>query len=416
MKIALVSEHANPLAVTDGAPAGGQHVLVGGLAAALAHRGDEVTVYTRRDSRDRPERVAVAPGYTVVNVAAGPAKSLSDTDVFGHTGAFAECLDAQWSTDRPDVAHAFCWMSGLATQLAARAYGVPTVQTFGTLVTVEHQHGEQSSNVDARLKLEKLVAKHATWVAATCTDDAFELIRLGRARSSISVVPCGVDTDTFSVDGSAIERGAHQRIIAVGKMLPRNGFDTVIQALPNIPDAEYVIVGGPERKRLARDPEVRRLRALAAELGVADRVVFMGAVPHRDMPAVLRSADVVTCTPSHDSLGLVSLEAMACGVPVVGSAVGGMLDTVVNDVTGQVVPTGRPRECAEVLTTILRDSFLRRSLGLAGRDRACARFSWDRAAVDASRTYEHLTADLTHQMARSGWGSSRETRICDRHV
>ena len=111
---------------------------------------------------------------------------------------------------------------------------------------------------------------------------------------------------------------------------------------------------------------------------------------------------MVTCTPWYEPFGIVPLEAMACGVPVVASAVGGMLDTVVHDVTGYFVPPGRPRECAEAVS-ILRDSFLRRSLGLAGRDRACARYSWDRVADDTLRIYERLVAIGDHEQAtRSG--------------
>jgi len=395
MKIAMVSECANPLAAFDGIHAGGQSVHVAGLSAAMVRQGHEVTVYTRRDDQAGPERVSSPGGYSVVQVNAGPAKQLSAGDVLSHTGTFAEYLDTQWEADPPDVAHAYFWMSGLATQLAARSHEIPTVQTFRTLGVVEKRHGAQSAHLDARLKLEKLVAKHATWVVATCTDEQFELLRVGRSRSRMSVVPCGVDIDTFSTEGPVADRLDRHRIVAVGNMLPHSGFDTMIEALPSVPDAEYVIVGGPDRRRLARNPEVKRLRALAEELGVQNRVVFLGAVAHAGMPAILRSADVVTCTPSYGSFGLVALEAMACGIPVVASAVGGMVDTVVDDVTGRLVMPQRPRECAEAVTAILRDSFLRRSLGLAGRDRACARYSWDRVAADTCRVYERLVTAET---------------------
>ena len=164
----------------------------------------------------------------------------------------------------------------------------------------------------------------------------------------------------------------------------------MIQALPAIPDAEYVIVGGPDAAYLDADPEMLRLRVLAERLGVVDRVRFTGSVSREDMPALLRSADVVACTPWYESFGIVPLEAMASGVPVVATAVGGMLDTVVHEVTGMLVPPKRPRECAEVVSGILRDSFLRRSLGLAGRDRACACYSWDRVATGTVRVYERL--------------------------
>lgn len=394
MKIAMVSEHASPLAGVGGVATGGQSVQVAELSAAMTRCGHEITVYTRRNDPHGPERVRTPQGYTVVHVPAGPPEQLSRDNLIEHMSAFAQYLDAQWDIERPDVAHAHFWSSGVATQLAARAKSVPTVLTLHTLGVVERRHhGTENTSSPARLKLEKLVAAHATWVAATCTDEVFELVRLGRSRTRISVVPCGVDLDRFSTEGTIAERGERHRIIAVGRLLPRKGFDTMIQALPGIPDAEYVIVGGPDFGQLSSDPEVCRLRTLAAELGVADRVVFTGALPRSDMPAILRSADVVTCTPWYESFGIVPLEAMACGVPVVASAVGGMLDTVVHDVTGRLVTPRNPRECAEAVSNILRDSFLRRSLGLAGRDRACARYSWGRVAADTVRIYERLVTE-----------------------
>ncbi len=408
MKIAMISEHASPLAVLGGVDAGGQNVHVAELSAAMARRGHEVTVYTRREDKDSPERVQTEQGYTVVHVPAGPPERLPKDKLLEHMSAFAQYLDEQWRIERPDVAHAHFWMSGIATQLAARAQSVPTVQTFHALGHVKRRHqGAKDTSPAARITLEKLVATHATWVAATCTDEVFELVRMGRSRTRISVVPCGVDLDKFSTDGPVAERTATNRIVAVGRLVPRKGFDTMIQALPAIADAEYVIVGGPDHGRLDADPEVRRLRALARRLGVAGRVKFAGALPRADMPAMLRSADVVTCTPWYEPFGIVPLEAMACGVPVVATAVGGMLDTVVHDVTGRLVTPRRPRECAEAVSTVLRDSFLRRSLGLSGRDRACARYSWDRVATDTLRIYERLvSAYATHTALPSDLGQA----------
>lgn len=375
MKIAMVSD------ITDG-----QGVHVAGLSTALVRAGHDVTVYTRRREAGSPERVLAPGGYAVVNVAVGPAEPLAE---------FAEYLAAQWAVDRPDVAHAQFWTSGLSTQLAARAHGVPTVQTFRSLSVTEHRHDVRDTTLDARSKLERLLARQADWVVATCADELRDLMRLGRPRGRISTVPCGVDVDAFSTEGPVADRGDSPRIVAVGKLFPHNGFSTVIDALPGIPGAEYVVVGSPGDEQVGAEQEYRRLRALAADRGVSDRVRFVGPVEHSDMPALLRSADVVTCTPWYDAFGLVSLEAMACGVPVVASAVGGMRDAVVHDVTGRLVTPRRPRECAEAVTAILRDSFLRRSLGLAGRDRACARFTWDRAAADTARVYDRLVSAVT---------------------
>lgn len=391
MKIAMVSEQASPLAVRSAVRVGGKSVHVAGLSAAMARHGHDVTVYTRCDDANQPQRVESSHGYTVVHAPAGPPEHRPKDGSLDHVGAFAGFLAEQWGEDRPDVAHAHFWTSGVATQLAARSRRVPTVQTFHGLGAVKRRHlGAADTSLAVRLKLERLVARDADWVVATSSDEVFELIRLGRPRTRISVVPCGVDLDDFSTEGPQAPRGALHRIISVGRMAPRRGFDTTLEALPAVPDTEFLIVGGPDTADSDDDPEIRRLQALAEALGVAERVTFTGAVARHDMPALLRSADVLACTPRYEPLGVVPLEAMACGVPVVASAVGSMLDTVVHEVTGRLVASRRPRECADAVTSILRDSFLRRSLGLAGRDRACARYSWDRVAADTVRLYERL--------------------------
>lgn len=391
MKIAMVSEHASPLATLGGVDAGGQNVHVAALSAALARRGHQVTVYTRRDDATLPGKVVTPDGYTVVHVPAGPPEHIPKDQLLQYMGEFARFLDASWTEDRPDVVHAHFWMSGVASQLAARHLNLPAVQTFHALGVVKRRHqGVDDTSPSERIKLESMVARGATWVAATCTDEVFELMRLGRSRSRTSVVPCGVDVDLFTPDGPRSRRRAPHRVVSVGRLVPRKGFDLAIRALATVPNTELVIVGGPPRAQLGRDAEACRLRRLAEDIGVAGRVHLRGAVDRGDMPAILRSADVVACTPWYEPFGIVPLEAMACGVPVVASAVGGMLDTVVDDITGRLVPPQRPDLLADALNELLRDGFRRQSLGAAGRDRARSRYSWDRIAADTLRLYTRL--------------------------
>lgn len=391
MKIAMVSEHASPLAVLGSADAGGQNVHVAELSAALTRRGHTVTVYTRRDDPNLPERVEMPQGYTVVHVPAGPAECLPKDELLTHMGVFADFLDAQWSADRPDVTHAHFWMSGVATQLAARHLDLPAVQTFHALGVVKRRHqGVNDTSPPEREQLEAAVTRSATWVAATCTDEVFELVRMGRSRARMSVVPCGVNLDLFNPEGPTAPRGERRRIVSVGRFVPRKGFDIVVRALTAIPDTELVVVGGPERSQLDSDAEACRLFALADELGVGDRVSLYGSVAREDMPAILRSADIVACTPWYEPFGIVPLEAMACGVPVIAAAVGGMLDTVVHDVTGLLIKPRSPAAAAAAINQLMRDEFLRQSLGAAGRDRARSRYSWDRIAADTLRIYDRL--------------------------
>jgi glycosyltransferase involved in cell wall biosynthesis len=378
MKIDLVSENASPLAVLGSVEAGRQNVHVAELSAALARRGHAVTVYTRRDDPDLPERVETPQGYNVVHVPAGPPKSLTEDELLQAMGPFARYLAASWTTGRrPDIAHAHFWTSGIATELAARHLSLPTVLSF---------HGFGPGGL--RRRWESKLAMAATWVEAGCTDEAFELIGMGRPRQCTSVIPCGVNVDLFTPAGSQAPRDGQPRIVGVGKLLPHTGFDAVIRAMPGIPDAEFLIIGGSDDDDPQSESEASRLRSLAEHVGVAERLRLHGAATIADMPALLRSADLVACTSSHDPSGMVAMEAMACGIPVVASAVGALSDTVVHDVTGYLIAPDDPRALATSVNALLRDSFLRRSLGAAGRDRTVARYTWDRIAADTVRLYD----------------------------
>jgi glycosyltransferase involved in cell wall biosynthesis len=402
----MISEHASPLAVLGGVDAGGQNVHVAELSAAMARRGHEILVFTRRDDPGLPERVDTAAGYTVVHVPAGPPTNLPKDDLLEHMGPFGEYLADQWITERPDIAHAHFWMSGVATRLAARRRNVPMVQTFHALGVVKRRHqGVRDTSPPARAQLEKLLARNTDWVAATCTDEVFELVRLGRPRSRTSVIPCGVDLHRFTPTGARAGRTDRRRIVSVGRLVPRKGFDILIRAMVAVPDAELLIVGGPDVSALDSDPEAVRLSTLAAGLGVADRVRLTGSVSRGAMPALLRSADVVACTPWYEPFGIVPVEAMACGVPVLAAAVGGMLDTVVDGGTGVLVPPRDPQACAEALNAMLADPARLAEWGAAGRARAESRYSWDRIAADTLKVYQR-TMPASHAMTVSDrqWG------------
>jgi D-inositol-3-phosphate glycosyltransferase len=390
MKISMVSEHASPLAALGGADAGGQNVHVAELSAALARAGHRVVVYTRRDSPDLPERVRTETNYEVVHVPAGPPEQLPKDELLPLMGEFGTFLEQEWSRDLPDVAHAHFWMSGIATQLAARELGVPTVQTFHALGVVKHRHqGSADTSPPDRVRLEKLISSGATRVVATCSDEVFELARMGLPRSRTSVVPCGVDLTQFQPTGSTLlPRRAKHRIVTVGRLVPRKGFDVAIEALTMLPDTELVVAGGPPDGDLSDDPEATRLTEVARRRGVHDRVQMPGQIARAQMPALLRSADIVVCDPWYEPFGIVPLEAMACGRAVIAAAVGGMLDTVVDGMTGLLVPPRSPEALAKAARRLLGNPTTRDSYGIAGRDRAVARYSWDRVAADTARAYD----------------------------
>jgi glycosyltransferase involved in cell wall biosynthesis len=393
MRIDLVSEHASPLAAIGGVDAGGQNVHVAALAAGLAQRGHEVTVHTRRDDESLPERVVTQDGYNVAHVPAGPPRELPKDELLPHMTEFARVLREQWSAAPPDVVHAHFWMSGLAAVEAAADLPTPVLQTFHALGSVKRRHqGDADPSPASRIDLERGLCRDVDHVVATCSDEVFELRRIGLPRHRATIVPCGVDTSAFTPRGPVAPRSERRRLLVLGRLVERKGQDDAVRALRAVPDSELVVVGGPPPDAIDADPEVRRLRAVAAEEGVADRVVFAGAVPRADVPAWVRSADVVLAVPWYEPFGITPLEAMACGRPVVATAVGGLVDTVVGGVTGDLVPPRDPARLGEVLAALLADDERRAAYGAAGMRRVRARYRWNRVVADTEAVYRQVLA------------------------
>ena len=409
----MVSEHASPLAALGGADAGGQNVHVAALAAELARRGHDITVFTRRDEAGLDAAVPFAPGVTVEHVPAGPPRQVPKDELAVHMPQFGLWLRERWSAAPPDVVHAHFWMSGLA---AVRAAGgaVPVVQTFHALGRVKRRHQARAdTSPPGRIAAEREVGRRAAAIIATCTDEVRELAGYGVAAERTYVVPCGVDCDRFRPDGPADAGGlwpgaparprrqpsgagdSRLRVLTLGRQVPRKGSDTIIAALARLPQADLVVAGGPPARQLDADAEIARLRCAAAAAGVFDRVRFAGQVPHAQVPALIRSADVVVCDPWYEPFGMVTLEAMACGVTVVASAVGGHLDTVSDGTTGLLVPPRDPAALAARLRDLLAWPDWRRSLAAAAARQARARYRWEQIAAETEAVYGWVRAAVS---------------------
>jgi glycosyltransferase involved in cell wall biosynthesis len=389
----MVSEHASPLAVLGGADGGGQNVHVAELARALGVRGVEVVVHTRRDDSALPRRVDLAANVQVDHVDAGPPTCIPKDDLLPHMQAFAQDLELSWLQDPPDVVHAHFWMSGIAALAAARPLGIPVVQTFHALGLEKRRvQGPGDTSRPERLELEAGVACAVDAVIATASHEIFSLRRLGAEPGRVTVIPCGVDLERFSAGAPQVAHDGRVRVVWVGRLVERKGVGTIVEALAAAPDVELVVAGGPERSELPRDAEYRRLVALAHAHGVSDRVHFLGRVGREQASDLLRSADIAVCVPWYEPFGIVPLEAMACGVPVIGAAVGGLLDTIVDGVTGLHVPPRDPARLAVAINELVADPAARARLGAAGAARARAVYGWDRVAEQTLQVYEALTA------------------------
>jgi glycosyltransferase involved in cell wall biosynthesis len=282
-------------------------------------------------------------------------------------------------------------MSGLASVQAATGLGIPVLQTFHALGSVKRRHqGDADTSPGQRIDLERGLCADVDHVIATCSDEVFELRRLGLSSDRVSIVPCGVDTGVFTPRGPVTARSGRPRLLVLGRLVERKGQEDAVRALTAVPEAELVVVGGPPADELDDDPEVQRLRGVAAELGVADRLVFTGAVARADVPGWIRSADVVLAVPWYEPFGITPLEAMACGRPVVATAVGGLVDTVVDGGTGVLVPPRDPAALGEALAALLADDERRVGYGAAGVRRARTRYRWSRVVADTDAVYRQV--------------------------
>lgn len=302
-------------------------------------------------------------------------------------------LEESWSREPPDMVHAHLWASGLAALTALRqspsAARIPVLQTFHALETFDE---DTAAHRREWLRLEAAVARGVDRIAATSRREVADLVLLGARRRDIDVIPHAVDTELFTPKGDRYPGRGLPRLVAVGPMVPETGFDVAIHALRGLSDAELLIAGGrppgaDKSWTLDAEPEAARLRALATRHGVTDRVELLQLPPREELPALLRSADAVVCTPWHDTPGTTAIEAMACGRPVVGSAVAELLDVVIEGATGVLVPPRNPMALARALRELLHDPIRMDGFGLAAADRARARHSWDRIADEIAQAY-----------------------------
>ena len=404
LRIALISEHASPLATIGSIDAGGQNIYVLNVAKCLAREGHHVDVLTRRDDPSLPAIVDVRPGMRVVHVPAGPPSFVPKEQLLRHMPAFIEAAREllQHSVEY-DVIHANFFMSGLVGLRLKEIFGVPLAMTFHALGLVRQEHqGPDDGFPPVRAEIERCIVRHADRLIAECPQDETDLIRLYGARPErISTVPCGVDLSEFGPGSKAAARRAlgladdEFVILQLGRMVPRKGVDNVIRALALLDPAlraRLLVVGGESHDPdPLRTPEIGRLRALAEACGVADRVTFTGQRRRDELPTCYRAADAFVTTPWYEPFGITPLEAMACGTPVIGSAVGGIKHSVVDGITGFLVPPRNPSALADRLRQLQAHPWLGQSMGRSGIRRVRALFTWERVAADLADIYASIS-------------------------
>jgi glycosyltransferase involved in cell wall biosynthesis len=397
VKIAIVAQHATPLRpCADGSGPRPDDAGLTDLTRVLARQGHRITVYCEKRHADLPDRAELGDGAWVEHVSPNAATRRTDdgsgdADLLARVPAFSELLRARWRHDRPDVVHAVRWTSGLAALAAARDLGIPVVQSFSSLGVAERRD-HAASAPPARMRLEPAIGRSANAVLAASSAEVSDLTRLGVPRTSVRCVPWGVNTDEFAPEGPTATRDGRSRLLTAADLTEREPLETLLRAVAKVPDAELMIVGGPDRARLEADAAYRGLAAMTGTLGLTDRVLFTGQVDRASMPGLLRSADLVLSTCTYDPSGITSLEAMACGRPVLAPPTGGHVDAVLDGTTGIIIPPGRPALLAQRIRQLLAHPMLIEAYGVAAADRARSRYSWDRIAAETVAVYERAAA------------------------
>jgi len=402
-KIALLSEHASPLATIGGIDAGGQNIAVAELAMHLARMGHQVDVFTRWDDASQPQEVQWQMGIRVIHIQAGPVAQVAKEDLLPYMDEFAQGMITYFNQQlHPySLVHAHFFMSGyVACQLKQRL-GIPFVITFHALGEVRKRcQGTADRFPVERKAIEQLIIQHANAIVALCPQDHDDLVELYQANPArISTIPNGFNPLQFYPVDKPLARlligydTTEPILLQLGRLVPRKGVDNVIQALGYLYReygirARLLIVGGesgtPDSKLT---PEIGRLTQLAIQEGVAEWVSFTGCRKRDDLRYYYSAADVFVTTPWYEPFGITPLEAMACGTPVIGAAVGGIKCTVLDNETGFLVPPSKPKVLAAKLAVLLYHPKLRSLLGNQAIQHVQANYSWQHVAELTSRLY-----------------------------
>ena len=375
-RIAMLSVHGCPFTRLGEKDTGGMNVYVLQTARHLGRLGMGVDVYTRyHDPNDR-QVDELEDDVRLIHVKAGPYDN-SKESLHHHVPEFLANLRSFLKSDgaRYDLVYSHYWLSASAGSTLSEEWAVPHVATFHTTAKTKLESRPDEVESPTRIELEETVAAQLNAIVVSTDKEKDDLVRLyGAPGDRINVVPAGVDLDAFRPMDQEKAReklgiSDSRVILSVGRIEPLKGLDLLITAVAKMRDLDgtrVVIVGGD----LEHDPEVNELRQLASDLGVAEAVTFTGAKPQNELPDYYNAADVLVMPSYYESFGLVALEAMACGTPVIASRVGGPSSFIDHEVNGYLIPWRLPDVYAEKLDLILSDSALRERLGAEAKAKA----------------------------------------------
>jgi D-inositol-3-phosphate glycosyltransferase len=405
-KIALISEHASPLATLGGVDSGGQNVYVAELAKHLSRLGYDIDIFTRNDNKSLPEIYYWSPGVRVIHVLAGPVANIPKEEMLQYMPDFRDYMLKFIKENQLEygVIHANFFMSALVAAELKQLLNIPFVVTFHALGHVRRIfQGEQDKFPAERIQIEERVIREADQIIAECPQDCDDLIKYYDAKADkITIIPCGFSAEEFypvdkKLARTILELDQNEKILLqLGRMVPRKGVDTVVRSLATLAGkinhpVKLVIVGGEtDAPDPIRNPEIARLQKIANEEGVADLIRFTGRRNRVMLKYYYSAADLFITTPWYEPFGITPLEAMACGTPVIGANVGGIKYSVADKKTGLLVPPNDPVKLGEAVSSLLTNQPLLEEMQRNALERVNKLFTWAQVSESVSKLYDRF--------------------------
>ena len=410
MNIAMISYHTCPLAILGGKNTGGMNVYVRELTRFLGRQGVHVDVYTRSQDEHIPS-VSHDLGFfnRVVHIPAGPEIYLPKEQIWHFTDVFAEGIidfaDRKGITY--DLIHAHYWMSGMAGAILKAKWSIPMLQMFHTLGLLKQQIARSAEEHEGEYRIsgEDSVIGAADRIIAATEAEHKQLVDLYSVDpQKITIIPPGVNTNHFypipqDEAKEAIGIPVQDRMaLFVGRIEPLKGLDTLVRAMGILkrtcktfrcPHYLAIIGGDPEEDPDEMSAEMVRIQNLCEELGLDDMILFLGKRSQTTLPYYYAAAEVVVMPSHYESFGMVALEAMACGTPVIASRVGGLAHLIKDGVTGYFVPAQDPEALAAKLRLLFNDEQLHTRLSTQAATYA-HEFCWESITAQMVEVYQEM--------------------------
>jgi len=397
MRIAEISVHGCPLRPLGSKDTGGMNVYVRQLSQELGRIGVEVDVFARWHDPKEPEVVGIGEKARLIHIAAGEQEDVPKMDIYYYLPQFLSNIRRFMEREGIDydLLHSHYWLSAWAAEQLKAELGVPHVATFHTLGAVKNRARPAEMEPELRLDSERKAIAAADRVIAFTAEERDDLISIyGANRDKVLIIPCGIDLGLFhpmDKQRARSELGLKDSkvLLFAGRIHPFKGIDILLRAVACLADSggmRLLVVGGDS----ASADEMAMLCSLAGELGIGDKATFMGTVEHGKMPLFYGAADVCVVPSYHESFGLVALEALACGTPVVASRVGGLATIIKDGETGYLIDELSDEAFAQRLELLLGDEELRRRMGAAAHS-SVMKYAWPIVASQVLRVYEELT-------------------------